>query len=72
LTVLDWPLVYQYKRVDSWAEFFAQAEDIVIGEKMRKHEQRGRPLGSENFVMKLEGIEIGCCSPKRQAGNQKK
>ena len=44
------------ERVDNWSEYFGQAEDMAIAEKMRKHEQTGRPLGSESFVMKLEKI----------------
>ena len=44
------------ERVDNGSEYFGQAEDMAIAEKMRKHEQTGRPLGSESFVMKLEKI----------------
>jgi putative transposase len=44
------------ERADNWAEFFSQETDSAIAEKLRKHEQTGRPLGSENFVMKLEKI----------------
>jgi len=44
------------ERVDNWAELFAQGVDSGVVEKMRKHEQTGRPLGSENFAVKMEKI----------------
>jgi hypothetical protein len=42
-----------------------------IWEKMRRHEHTGRPLGSDNFVMKLEGILGRMLKPKK-AGRPKK
>jgi len=44
------------QRVDSWSEYFGQETDSAIAEKLRKHEQTGRPLGSGNFVLKLEKV----------------
>jgi hypothetical protein len=41
------------------------SQDISIAENMRKHEQTGRPLGSENFVIKLEKILDRLLRPKK-------
>ena len=66
------------KRVDDWAEFFGLGVDSLVAEKMRRHERTGRPMGSENFVMKLEGIldrilRYGKAGrPKKETGKQKK
>jgi putative transposase len=59
------------ERVDNWAQFFSQPVDSMVAEKMRKHEQTGRPLGSENFVMKLEKILDRMLMPKK-AGRKPK
>jgi|SRR3989304_2514968 len=59
------------ERVDNWAEFFSQPVDSLAVEKMRKHEQTGRPLGSEKFVMKLERILDRMLRPKK-AGRKPK
>jgi len=59
------------RRVDDWSEFFGQAVDSVVGEKMRRHERTGRPLGSERFVMKMESILDRILRPKK-AGRPKK
>lgn len=44
------------RRVDDWSEFLSQGVDYIVGEKLQRHERTGRPLGSERFVMRLEGI----------------
>jgi putative transposase len=59
-------------RIDNWLEYFGQAEDITIAENMRKHEQTGRPLGSENFVLKLERILDRMLRPKKAGRKPKK
>lgn len=39
--------------------------DSAVVQKLRKHEQTGRPLGSENFVVKLERIPDRMSRPKK-------
>jgi putative transposase len=62
------------ERVDNWAQFLSQPVDSLVAEKMCKHEQTGRPLGSENFVMKLERILDRMLRPKKagRKSNEKK
>ena len=57
--------------VDDWSEFFNQGVDSVLAERLRKHEQTGRPLGGENFVVKLEKILDRMLRPKK-AGRPRK
>jgi len=58
------------KMVDDWPKFFEEAVDSVLAERLRRHEQTGRPLGSENFVVKLEKILDRMLRPKK-AGRPK-
>jgi putative transposase len=60
------------ERVDNWPEFFGQDVDTAVAEKMRKHEQTGRPLGSENFVVNLERILDRMLRPKKAGRKPKK
>jgi len=60
------------KRVDNWTRFLSQPVNALVVEKMRKHEQTGRPLGSENFVMKLERILDRMLRPKKAGRKPKK
>jgi len=53
------------KRIHDWREFLGQGVDAVVAEKLRKHECTGRPLGSETFVIKLEGILDRLLKPKK-------
>jgi len=59
------------KMIDDWREFFKECVDSVLAEKMRRHEQTGRPLGSEKFVLKLEKILDRMLLPKK-AGRPRK
>src|SRR3990172_5647251 len=59
------------ERVDNWAVFFSQPVDSLVVEKRRKHEQTGRPLGSEKFVMKLERILDMMLRPKKPGRKRK-
>jgi putative transposase len=58
--------------VDNWAEFFGQGVDSAVAEKMRKHEQTGRPLGTEKFLVKLEKILDRMLRPKKAGRKPKK
>jgi putative transposase len=60
------------ERVENWTQFLSQPVDSLVVEKMRKHEQTGRPLGSENFVMKLERILDRMLLPKKAGRKPKK
>jgi putative transposase len=51
--------------VDDWTQFFDQSADSLLAEKMRKHEQTGRPLGDTSFVAKLEKILERMLMPQR-------
>jgi hypothetical protein len=44
----------------------------AVAEKMRKHEKTGRPLGSENFVVKLEKILDRMLRPGKAGRKPKK
>ena len=54
-----------HKMIDDWAGFFSEDVDSVLTEKLRKHERTGRPLGSGNFVVKLERILNRMLRPKK-------
>jgi hypothetical protein len=43
----------------------ANTRIFTIAEKMHKHEQTGRPLGGENFIMKMERILDRMLRPKK-------
>ena len=51
--------------VGSW-EKFLQVDDEESYSHLRKHEKTGRPLGSESFVEKLEGLTGRNLRPKRR------
>jgi putative transposase len=59
------------EKIADWSEFLKQGVDSVLVEKMHRHEHTGRPLGGENFVMKLEKILSRMLKPKK-AGRPKK
>ena len=59
------------KMVDDWRAFFRESEDIVLAERLQRHERTGRVLGSERFVMKMENI-LGRTLKPRKAGRPKK
>ena len=61
-----------YEMIDNWPEFFEQGVDSEAAEKMRKHEKTGRPLGSENFVVKMEKILDRMLRPKKPGRKPKK
>ena len=42
------------ERVGDWREFLAEGLSIEEAEELRRHERSGRPLGSEDFVARLE------------------
>ena len=44
------------ERVDDWREFLAEGLSVGEAEELRRHDRTGRPLGSEGFVARLEGL----------------
>jgi len=46
--------------------------DSLLAEKMRKHEQTGRPLGGESFVARLENILERMLMPQKPGPKPKK
>ena len=54
------------------SEFFRKSVDFVSAEKLPRHERTGRPLGSENFVVKLEKILDRTLRPKKPGRKHKK
>lgn len=46
--------------------------DFVSAERLRRHEKTGRPLGSENFVVRLEKILDRMLRPKKAGRKPKK
>ena len=60
------------ERIDDWAYFFSQPVDSLVIEKMRKHEQTGRPLGSDNFVVKMERILDRILRPQKPGPKAKR
>jgi len=44
----------------------------LVIEKMRKHEQTGRPLGSDNFVVKMERILDRILRPQKPGPKAKR
>lgn len=56
------PLV---EKIDSWEDFLNEAIGQDTQEKLQKHERTGRPLGSEQFLEKLEDITGMELKPKK-------
>jgi len=44
------------ERVGEWTEFLAEGLSVEEADEFRRHERSGRPLGSERFVTRLEGL----------------
>jgi putative transposase len=45
-----WQRNYDYK---SWSELLSVEQDIQIAETIREHTQKGKPLGSDKFIEKI-------------------
>lgn len=62
------PLV---EKIDSWKDFLNEAIGQDTKEKLQKHERTGRPLGSEQFLEKLESITGLELKPKKPGPRKK-
>jgi putative transposase len=40
--------------VGTWEDFLSGTDDIEIADEIRRHESTGRPLGSEDFIQRIE------------------
>ena len=55
----------------SWAEFLAAGVSLEVTDRLRQHQQTGRPLGDEAFVVALEKLTARSLLPK-PAGRPRK
>jgi putative transposase len=53
------------EQVGDWHEFPAEGLSIEEAEELRRHERSGRPLGSEGFVARLEGMPGRLLRPQK-------
>jgi putative transposase len=63
--------IWFYCLMPNWSEFFKEGVDSELVERICKHEQTGRPLGSKKFVLRLEKILDRMLRPKK-AGRPKR
>jgi putative transposase len=54
------------KEITDWSNYLGQADDEGLVRKMIEHEHTGRPLGSPDFVKKLEILTGRILAPKRR------
>jgi len=59
------------QEVGDWKMFLDEEPSAATVEALRRHERTGRPLGSEGFVEKLEGL-IGRRLRPKKAGRPRK
>ncbi len=52
------------KSVGNWGRYLAQTEDPDMIEEFRGHERTGRPMGSEDFVKRLELLTGRVLAPR--------
>ena len=57
------PLLAQF---GDWAEFLSEGLSPEQAELIRRHERTGRPLGSEGFVARLEGLLAHVLHPQKR------
>jgi putative transposase len=53
------------ERVKSWSRFLAEPEPEGLARRLRMHESTGRPLGSDDFVARLEKRLRRTLAPQR-------
>ena len=54
------------KRIRDWSAYLGQEDEIEEVKKFIEHEHTGRPLGSSDFVKRLEELTGRILSPKRR------
>ena len=62
---------YLTERIKDWRAYLREGLEAEVSEVFRKHESTGRPLGDEDFLIRLEKI-TGRILRKRKAGRPKK
>ena len=58
-------------RVADWQAYLAEQEQEVLIRKIEEHTKTGRPLGSEDFIEKLESLAGRPLRPKRRGPKPK-
>lgn len=53
------------ERVDNWKAYLSNTEDAGATDTIRRHTRTGRPLGSSNFIDKLELLTGKPIAPRR-------
>lgn len=56
-----------YLNFGNWSEYLEEKEDQAFLKAIRLHDRTGRPLGTEEFLVKLEAL-TGRCLRKRKTG----
>jgi len=54
------------QKIKDWAAFLGQKDDAEAAKKLLEHERTGRPLGSEEFVRKLEELTGRVLAPRKR------
>jgi putative transposase len=54
------------QKIKDWAAFLGQKDDADAVKKLLEHERTGRPLGSEEFVKKLEELTGRVLMPRKR------
>ena len=54
------------RRVDDWTAYLGKKETPSMVDKFRMHAKTGRPLGSDDFVKKLESIAGRVLTPRKR------
>jgi putative transposase len=52
------------KSVGNWGRYLGQTENPGMTEEFRAHERTGRPMGSEDFVKRLELLTGRVLAPR--------
>ena len=58
--------------VCTWRQWLAEDQDAVVRDRIQLHERTGRPMGSEEFMKRLETILGRRLSPKSPGRPKKK
>jgi putative transposase len=54
------------RTVGDWLAYLGQSDDSEAAKKFSEHEHTGRPLGSPEFVKRLEALTGRILAPKRR------
>lgn len=57
--------------IPNWSLYLSEPTQKELLERFRKHDRTGRPLGDDDFIMKLEGM-TGLSLKKQKPGPKSK